>query len=109
MAVRKELENGNSILRYYKDYDKNTTDVFNYKDIYGNRGSVQVEILALDTENPVVTSISWYGIGAAGKPEDVKDPVGNDIIAVIKSNKAVSQVKLYWYDEKERRLRRTIW
>lgn len=99
MAVRKELENGNNILRYYKDYDKNTTDVFNYKDIYGNRGSVQVEILALDTENPVVTSISWYGIGAAGKPEDVKDPVGNDIIAVIKSNKAVSQVKLYWYDE----------
>ena len=99
MAVRKELENGANILRYYKDYDKNTTDVFNYKDIYGNRGSVQVEILALDTENPVVTSISWYGIGAAGKPEDVKDPVGNDIIAVIKSNKAVSQVKLYWYDE----------
>ena len=72
MAVRKELENGNSILRYYKDYDKNTTDVFNYKDIYGNRGSVQVEILALDTENPVKQVFTLFYRSTSAKRSELK-------------------------------------
>lgn len=98
-AVQKTLENGTTILSYYKDYEKNMTDTFHYKDIYGNIASVNVEVQALDTEYPVVTSTLWFGIGNADTPEQAAGTFSNDVTAQVKCNKVVSQVKFYEYDE----------
>lgn len=88
-----------SILRYYKDYDQNVSYVFRYKDIYGNIASVSIEVNALDTTSPIITSTAWYGIGKFDKPENVTIKYSNDIIALLKCSKAINSVILYEYDE----------
>lgn len=98
-AIRHDMADGQTVLKYYKDYEKNVTEKFNYKDEYGNLSYVTVNVQALDTEIPVVTSTTWFGIGAKAKPSELVDKVSNDVVAQIKCSKVVCHVNLYEYDE----------
>lgn len=92
------VEQQTDVIKYYKDYTDNVSETFTYKDVYGNAGSVLVEVNAIDTAYPKCNSVKWFGIGTAQKPQDVKNTVNNDVTASINVSKPVSSVKFFAYD-----------
>lgn len=92
------VEQQTDVIKYYKDYTDNVSETFTYKDVYGNAGSVLVEVNAIDTAYPKCNSVKWFGIGTAQKPQDVKKKVNNDVTASINVSKPVSSVKFFAYD-----------
>ena len=85
-------------VRYYYDFTKNGEFTFHYYDIYGNQGTAVASVQGMDTENPVVQTVTWYGTENNAKPSE-SAAVNRDITAVLNISKAVNQVKLYRYDE----------
>ncbi len=87
-----------STLRYYKDYETNGKHNFVYQDIYGNIGSVVIDIEGIDNEIPKVHSVVYFG--TVNNVEPTKSSVVNrNITADISVSKAISNVQIYKYDE----------
>ncbi len=93
-----EVVGNAEVVRYYRDFNDNESFTFHYKDLYGNSATAVAEVKGMDTEKPSVEVITWYGTENNNDPK-LSAPVNRDVSAVLSVNKAVSDVKLYKYDE----------
>ena len=92
-----ENDNGQQIVRYYRDFKTNEIFTFHYKDLYGNTATAIAEVSGMDVEKPVVQLVNWFGTKNNLEPEE-SGPVNRDVTAILNISKAVSEVKLYKYD-----------
>lgn len=87
-----------TVLRYYYLLSENGSYDFTYKDEYGNVGQTTATVKGLNNSPAVVNSISWFGT-TANKMPDKSSMVNKDVVAAMKMSKAISDVKLYVYQQ----------
>ena len=85
---------------FFTDFASNEDYTFYYKDVYGNASSVSVQVRGIDTDAPAFTSIIWNGTVSNLTPDtEGAGPTARDVSAAIKTDKALSSVQMYYYDE----------
>ncbi|MBQ2981119.1 MAG: hypothetical protein IJD58_03225 [Lachnospiraceae bacterium] len=95
-----ENDNGQQIVRYYRDFKTNEIFTFHYKDLYGNTATAIAEVSGMDVEKPIVQLVSWFGTKNNLEPgANGSGPVNRDVTAILNISKAVSDVKLYKYND----------
>ena len=87
-----------AVLRYYYILSENGSYEFTYKDEYGNVGQTTATVKGMNNSPAVVNSVSWFGT-TANKTPDQSSLVNKDVVAAMKMSKAVSDVKLYVYQQ----------
>lgn len=87
-----------TVLRYYYLLSENGSYDFTYKDEYGNVGQTTATVKGLNNSPAVVNSVSWFGT-TANKTPDKSSMVNKDVVAAMKMSKAISDVKLYVYQQ----------
>ena len=87
-----------TVLRYYYLLSENGSYDFTYKDEYGNVGQTTATVKGLNNSPAVVNSVSWFGT-SANKTPDKSSMVNKDVVAAMKMSKAISDVKLYVYQQ----------
>lgn len=101
IGVEKNTSSGNYDGRYYHKYKDNEEFIFYYKDQVGNTNSTEAPVDWLDVSPPQVLSVKWTPVGEGqGKEDGIYPPptlhTNKDIIAQIKFNKTVQDVKAYY-------------
>lgn len=88
--------------RYYHIFTENGTYSFTYQDEMGNLGTAVAEVRNLNTKEPVISQVNWYGTkatsGRSNVTPDMSGMVNWNIVAQLRMNMAISDVKLYAYD-----------
>lgn len=88
--------------RYYHIFTENGTYSFTYQDEMGNIGTAFAEVSGLRTDAAVVKQVNWYGTqapsGQSNVSPDKSSMVNRNVIARLRMNGAISDVKLYAYD-----------
>ena len=85
---------------FFTDFATNEDYTFYYKDVYGNASSVSVKVRGIDTDAPSVLSIKWQGTVNNMTPDtEGAGPTAKNVIATLKTDKALSSVRLYYFDE----------
>jgi len=94
-------ENGEpcQVKRYFYQFTDNGEKIFYYQDECGNRGTVKASVQGISTQAAKVTSVLWTGTADGNAPTATSRNVNKDITANLNLSKAVSDVKLYLYDE----------
>ena len=100
-GVEKEAKDGDYKDKYYHEYKDNEEFIFYYKDEVGNTNSTSAKVDWLDVSPPDVISLKWtpakVNQGSVNKiyPSPT-EPTNMDVIAQVRFNKTVKDVKAYY-------------
>ena len=106
VQIGEEVVDGETVpimaTRYYHIFTENGIYSFTYQDEMGNIGTAVAQVRNLNTEAPVVSQVNWYGTkGPSGRSNVTPEQSGmvnRDIVAQLRLNMPISDVKLYAYD-----------